>query len=214
MDPQTRYEEVLEQFIQGIFQNQPFLAGVEALVREIRGAGRINSLAQTLLKITTPGVPDIYQGCELWDLSLVDPDNRRPVDYEVRRKLAGELAGLSVDHVMARSDEGLPKLWLIWRALNVRRSHPEWLGGTADYLPLAIKGAKSRHATAFLRADSVAVVVPRFPLTLAQQWEDTSVELPAGRWSNELTGDTCDGGRQALTTLLARFPTGLLTKIG
>jgi (1->4)-alpha-D-glucan 1-alpha-D-glucosylmutase len=214
MDPQTRYEEVLEQFIQGIFENQPFLAGVEALVREIRDAGRINSLAQTLLKITTPGVPDFYQGCELWDLSLVDPDNRRPVDYEVRRKLAGELAGLSVEHVTARSDEGLPKMWLIWRALNARRRHPEWLGSTADYRPLAITGAKSRHAMAFLRADSVTVIVPRFPLTLAGRWEDTSVELPAGRWSNELTGDTCDGGRQALATLLARFPTGLLTRIG
>jgi (1->4)-alpha-D-glucan 1-alpha-D-glucosylmutase len=72
IDPQTRFEEVLERFIHGIFENRPFLAGVEALVSEIRDAGRINSLAQTLLKITTPGVPDFYQGCELWDLSLVD----------------------------------------------------------------------------------------------------------------------------------------------
>jgi (1->4)-alpha-D-glucan 1-alpha-D-glucosylmutase len=183
------------------------------MVSEICDAGRINSLAQTLLKITTPGVPDFYQGCELWDLSLVDPDNRRPVDYQVRRGLAGELAGLSVEQIMARGDEGLPKLWLIWRALAARRRHPEWLGGTADYRPLATAGGKARHALAFLRAESVAVVVPRFPLTLADRWEDTTVELPAGRWTNELTGDTCDGGRQALAKLLARFPAALLTRV-
>ena len=211
IDPQTRYEEVLEQFVQGIFENQPFLAGVEELVSEIRDAGQINSLSQTLLKITTPGVPDFYQGCELWDFSLVDPDNRRPVDYELRRRLADELAHLSVEQVMARRDEGLPKLWLIWRALNARRRHSEWLSGTAEYRPLAPTGAKSQHALAFLRADQVAVLVPRFPLTLAGRWEDTTVELPAGRWTNELTGDTCDGGRQALAKLLARFPAALLT---
>ena len=212
IDPQSRYEEVLERFIQGIFENRPFLAGIEALVNEIREAGRVNSLAQTLLKITTPGVPDFYQGCELWDLSLVDPDNRRPVDYQVRRRLAGELAGLSVEQVMSRGDEGLPKMWLIWRALDVRRRHPEWLGGTADYVPLATAGAKSRHVLAFLRADSVAVVAPRFPFTLAGRWEDTTVELPADRWTNELTGDTFEGGRQTLAKLLARFPAALLVR--
>jgi (1->4)-alpha-D-glucan 1-alpha-D-glucosylmutase len=181
-------------------------------VNEIRDAGRVNSLAQTLLKTTTPGVPDFYQGCELWDLSLVDPDNRRPVDYQVRRALAGEMAALSAEQVMARSDEGLPKLWLISRALAVRRRHPERLGGTADYRPLQVAGPKSRHALAFLRSESVAVVVPRFPYTLAGQWQDTSVELPAGHWTNELTGDLCEGGPQGLAKLLPRFPAAILLR--
>jgi (1->4)-alpha-D-glucan 1-alpha-D-glucosylmutase len=126
--------------------------------------------------------------------------------------MMAELDRLSVENVMARADEGLPKLWLISKSLNVRRRHCEWLSGKSDYRPLNLTGTRSKHAFAFLRADSVAVIVPRFPLALAGRWEDTSVDLPDGRWVNELTGDTFDGGHQPLAELLARFPVALAVR--
>ena len=88
----------------------------------------MNALAQTLLKLTAPGVPDLYQGTEVWNVSLVDPDNRRPVDYDLRRRLLHEVEGATPEQVWARVDEGLPKLWLIRQALALRRRQPERFG--------------------------------------------------------------------------------------
>jgi (1->4)-alpha-D-glucan 1-alpha-D-glucosylmutase len=145
-------------------------------------------------------------------LSLVDPDNRRPVDYSLRRRLREELSDLSVEQVVQRADEGLSKLWLIIRALDARRRRPDLLGGTAMYRALEPSGAKSRHVLSFLRGDRAAVVVPRFPLSLDGQWDDTALELPAGRWTNEITGDFMEGGRQPLSQLLRRFPVALFIR--
>ena len=105
--------------------------------------GGMNSLAQTLLKYTSPGVPDMYQGGELWDLSLVDPDNRRPVDYALRGKLLGEMASMDARQVMERMDEGMPKLLVVHRALELRNEHPEWFGAEAAYVPVNISGAQA-----------------------------------------------------------------------
>jgi (1->4)-alpha-D-glucan 1-alpha-D-glucosylmutase len=211
-DPQVSFEQALAKFIETILGHPPFLEGLRAFVAQILDAGRINSLAQTLLKITTPGVPDFYQGSELWDLSLVDPDNRRPVDYSLRRRLLEELRDLSVEQIVERAEEGLPKLWLMWRALDARRRHPDSLRGMAIYRPLEPAGAKSRHIFAYLRGDRAAVVVPRFPLSLDGQWGDTSVSLPAGQWVNQFTGDSTDGGPQAVSRLMERFPVALLVQ--
>ncbi len=104
--------------------------------------GRINSLAQVLLKLTCPGIPDTYQGSELWDLSLVDPDNRRPVDYDLRRRLLAELPRLQVEEVWQRIDEGLPKLWTIHHALQARRNYPQLLATTQ---PTCRFGRKAQH---------------------------------------------------------------------
>src|ERR1043165_9128356 len=117
-----------------------FMGEVEVFVARILLPGRLNSLAQTLIKLTAPGVPDIYQGCELWDLSLVDPDNRRPVDFERRAALLAELDQLSLDAIFARMDEGLPKLWLIRSVLALRRARSDLFDGTADYAPASAQG--------------------------------------------------------------------------
>src|SRR4029077_3681493 len=121
------YEEALRGFVNGVLDDPDFVADLEAFVAPLVEPGRINSLAQTLLKIASPGVPDFYQGSELWDLSLVDPDNRRPVDYDLRRRLLAELkggdlkGGMPPEAILARADEGRPKLWLIHQGSPPRR---------------------------------------------------------------------------------------------
>ncbi len=116
------YENALRDFIAATLASAEFKHRLEKFVAPLVEAGHINSLAQTLLKLTAPGVPDLYQGGELWDLNLVDPDNRRPVDFKLRRRLLAELKSLSVEEIWRRRSEGLPKLWLIRQALEVRLS--------------------------------------------------------------------------------------------
>lgn len=177
--------------------------------------GRVNSLSQALIKLTAPGVPDIYQGNELWDMSLVDPDNRRPVDYDRRRKLLAEVAGgLEPEEVIRRSDEGLPKLWLTRQALRLRRLRPGLFGPEGDYRPIAAEGEKADHVVAFGRGDGAITVGVRLPLKLGGNWGETTIDLPEGKWSNELTGDAVDGGRVKLAGLLGRFPVALLSRGG
>jgi (1->4)-alpha-D-glucan 1-alpha-D-glucosylmutase len=208
------YEEALRGFVEKTLQDPGFVNDLELFVAPLVDPGRINSLAQTLLKIAAPGVPDFYQGTEIWDLSLVDPDNRRPVDYELRRRLLAELTkGMRPEEILARMDEGLPKLWLIRQGLQARRRRPAALGPEGDYRPLRAAGARAAHAVAFLRGGEVAAVVPRLVIGLQGGWSDTFVELPAGRWRNELTGEEAGGGRLFLKGLLARFPVALLVRL-
>jgi (1->4)-alpha-D-glucan 1-alpha-D-glucosylmutase len=167
--------------------------------------GRLNSLSQTLLKLTAPGVPDIYQGCELWDLSLVDPDNRRPVDFENRRRLLATLEGASPETVLAGMEEGLPKLWIIRQVLALRRAAPEAFR-SGGYVPALAIGAKADHAIAFVRDERFLILAPRWTLTLAGDWSGTVLPVPEGRWKNALTGECFDGGSRSIADLLARFP--------
>jgi (1->4)-alpha-D-glucan 1-alpha-D-glucosylmutase len=205
------YEDAVNSFIDATLADSAFTAEVETFVDGIKRAGWINALAQTLLKCVAPGVPDLYQGTELWDLSLVDPDNRRPVDYELRRQLLRETHALSPRQIMERLDEGLPKLWTLHRALTLRRERPEWFGETASYTPLLAKGKRSDFAIAFLRGTSVIAVVPRWTTGLQNDWGDTTLDLPHGRWNNRLTGERIGGGEALLSNLLQEFPVALLT---
>jgi (1->4)-alpha-D-glucan 1-alpha-D-glucosylmutase len=211
--PNKIFEPELRSFIERILESQEFISGLKSFVGYVLEAGRINSLAQTLVKCTAPGVPDTYQGSELWDLSLVDPDNRRPVDYKLRRQMLRELdAGMDVEEIVRRMNSGLPKLWVIHSALCLRRDHPEWFGAEAEYTPLIAEGSKSDHFVGFLRGDSVAVLVPRWPLKLGGNWAKTTVELPPGPWKNVLTRDAVTGGRLPVQALLQRFPVALLVR--
>jgi (1->4)-alpha-D-glucan 1-alpha-D-glucosylmutase len=207
------FEDALQAFIAQIYASHEFVADMEALVKRVNHAGHVNSLAQTLLHFTAPGVPDTYQGGELWDFRLVDPDNRTPVDYELRQGMLNELkAGMPVGEIVKREETGMPKLWLMYRALMLRNEHPEWFGAEADYEPLAVSGAKSAHAVAYLRARRVATVVPRWPLKLSDSWAGTTVALPEGGWVNVLAGDVIAGGRVRMQALLRDFPVALLIR--
>jgi (1->4)-alpha-D-glucan 1-alpha-D-glucosylmutase len=212
----AEFENALHKFISAIMQHDKFVTDLERFVERVQQAGRTNSLAQTLIKHTAPGVPDLYQGSELWDFSLVDPDNRRPVDYRLRTKLLHEIKRMPADkgatEAMRRDDEGLPKLWTIHQALCLRRQRPNSFGSEAGYQPLRVEGKKAAHGIAYLRGNDVATVVPRWTALLGGRWEDTTVELPQGRWTNRLTGSSLSGGRTAMSEALRNFPVALLVK--
>lgn len=206
------YETAVNTYVDSILADANFVADLQGFIDKILYAGRVNSLAQTLLKYASPGMPDLYQGGELWDLSLVDPDNRRPVDYELRRRLLEDSKGLDAEGVLARMDEGMPKLWLIQHCLAVRNQHPEWFGRDAAYTALRPSGSEATHVVAFQRGENVIAVTQRWLTHLGSKLEDATLTLPDGTWKNRLGGETFSGGSVDVSKLLARFPVALLTR--
>jgi (1->4)-alpha-D-glucan 1-alpha-D-glucosylmutase len=213
-DPVPAYEDAVRKFIEGMYDDSDFIAALNEFVASLIHPGRINSLAQTLLKITAPGVPDFYQGTELWNLALVDPDNRRPQDFDLRRRMLADLRNATPERVMERFDEGMPKLWLIRQALALRKQHPEWFGPQAGIEPLEVRGARRDHVIAFIRGESVVTIVPRLVAKLGGDWRDTEVELPRDEWTNHMTVVRLGGGRTKLAELMQRFPVALLAREG
>jgi (1->4)-alpha-D-glucan 1-alpha-D-glucosylmutase len=206
------YDAALVRFVTTTLEDPEFRKDLQSFIAPLLEAGCVNSLAQMLVKATAPGVPDFYQGCELWDLSLVDPDNRRPVDFEFRNRLLAEIRTLSPEETWQRCDTGLPKLWLLRRAMTLRRNRPELFDGSSRYDTLPVHGAKAQHAVVFMRGTRAITVVPRLVLGLNGDWADTTVEIPLGAWQNELTGEDVPGGRVQLAGLLRKFPVALLVR--
>ncbi len=204
------YETALEFFARQVLQDKALMDDFAAFLAEIEPAARVASLAQVLVKLTAPGVPDLYQGNELWDHSLVDPDNRRAVDFELRRRLLAEMAGLDARGVLARADEGLPKLWVTHRALALRARRPEWFGPGAGYAPLTVQGVHAGRILAFARQGRVATVVPCRCFPPPGGWRDTTVMLPAGRFLPRLQDGPAVEGAVAVAELFAEFPVALL----
>lgn len=212
-DPE--YEEALKSFASSLVQNPAFIHDLQSFAGLVAGPGRINSLSQTLLKLTVPGIPDLYQGCELWNHSLVDPDNRRPVDYPLRRDLLGRIKGMKPGQIMQGMESGLPKLWTISQALELRRRMPQAFGDRSSYRPLEITGPEAQYAMGFIRDDTVAIVVPRLNLKRGDVWnDDTRVELPAGPWNNMLSGEEVRGPWIRIGELLEKFPVALMGRDG
>lgn len=212
------FEDALMEFVARTMTHEPFVKDLEQFVERVKLPGRINSLAQTLMKHTAPGVPDLYQGTEVWDLSLVDPDNRRPVDYESRKHLLRDMRAMMGENiaarVMQRMDEGMPKMWVIHQALQLRRERPNLFGANSCYKPLVVNGAKSDNVVAYLRGGSVATIVPRLTMKVMDSWRDTAVVLPEGTWTNRLTGAAMDGGNVLMRSILREFPVALLVREG
>ncbi|HEX6996067.1 MAG TPA: malto-oligosyltrehalose synthase [Gammaproteobacteria bacterium] len=211
--PNDEYEQAVDAFVDAVLSDTAFVSDLDAFVAPLVAPGRVNSLAFVLLKLTAPGVPDFYRGTELWDLSLVDPDNRRPVDYDLRRRLLRELDGMTPEEILVRQDEGLPKLWLIRQGLRVRRAHAAAFAAGA-YRPLEARGARHEHVIAFRRGEPIVSVAPRWPLSVGGDWQDTHVTMPPGHWRNALTGDEWRGGDVRVAELLRRFPVALLAPAG
>ena len=213
IDPVAVYEDALTQFAAAVLADAEFQGDLQTFIErsQLVALGRTASLAQTTLLLTCPGVPDLYQGAEVWDLSLVDPDNRRPVDYAHRQRLLAEVRDAAPAQVLARMDDGAPKIWLIARLLEQRRRRPE-LFESSGYVPLAAVGSKARHVVSFVR-DDLLVVVPRLLIGLGADWGDTDIELPVGPWIDLLTGAQQPGGaRIALGEMLQAFPVAVLAR--
>ena len=183
---------------------------VDAFVESITPHGWTTSLSQKLLQLTAPGVPDVYQGTELWDFSLVDPDNRRPVDYQQRRRM---LARIGDGEVPAVDESGAAKLLLVHRTLTLRRDRPELFRG---YRALHAQGPAAEHAVAYARGadDDLVVVATRLPVGLGRAggWRDTTIDLGPGEWTDLLTGDVLEGSPVRLASLLDRYPVALLVR--
>jgi (1->4)-alpha-D-glucan 1-alpha-D-glucosylmutase len=224
--PDQRYEDATTTFVTEMLGDPAFTSEVRELVARIAPHGACNSLAQLALRLASPGVPDIYQGTELWDLSLVDPDNRRPVDYQRRRGLLAERRGIqpSPDHARALVDsyaDGRIKLHVTHTGLAMRHADP-LLFLEGSYRPLDA----GEHVVAFERARGSArlvCVVPRLPwkLTggatawpLGARWGDTRLALtgvePDRSWRNVFTGEALAGDTLALRDVLATFPVAWL----
>jgi (1->4)-alpha-D-glucan 1-alpha-D-glucosylmutase len=196
VNPSGEYDEAVEVFVTRLLApGSPFLEASRPFREVVARCGAINSLAQTVLKIAAPGIPDFYQGSELWDLSLVDPDNRRPVDFARRRSLLDELtrriaaessdlSGLCRELLLAWPD-GRVKLYVIHRALTLRRARPR-LFGLGTYVPLAAEGAHAAHVVAFARQNGPDVIVAVAP-RLSARLTDFGARWPLG---TEVWGET------------------------
>ena len=241
-NPNEEYEAAVVQFVRAILERRKrhqFLPDFSEFQRRISRLGMLNSLAQTLLKLTSPGVPDIYQGTELWAFSLVDPDNRRPVDYRRRQDLLRELQAWEntssddlLRHVRGLVEDlnsGGIKLYVTTRTLHFRREHFE-LFRDGTYVPLTISGPHAEHVCAFARQrerQTAVVVVPRLCATLLgdkreipigdEVWGDTQIELPLGgsgiRYRNLFTGQVISADSATwkhISAVLQDFPVALL----
>jgi (1->4)-alpha-D-glucan 1-alpha-D-glucosylmutase len=220
-NPNAPYEAAIDQYIERIISHPPFLDSFHPFLRRVAHFGLLNSLSQSLLRLCAPGVPDTYQGTELWDFSLVDPDNRRPVDYALRQKLI-EGAGRSPARELLRSmEDGRVKMLITNFALRSRREHPG-LFAAGEYLPLRATGARADHVFAFTRRQgerSAVVIVPRFVTRITDDlplgpdvWQDTRIALPFRSSLTDLfTGKSLiASGELRLADVLADFPVALL----
>jgi (1->4)-alpha-D-glucan 1-alpha-D-glucosylmutase len=212
-DPNPEFDTAVAAWPKTVLADAGLIADVEGFVRLIRPAGWVNALGQKLVQLTMPGVPDLYQGSELWDLSLVDPDNRRPVDFAHRREL---LARIDAGWLPPVDDSGAAKLLVVTRALRLRRDRPELFEG---YRPLAADGPAAEHVVAFQRGvGRLVTVATRRPLTLGRSrgWRDTTLKLPGIPgglpWIDALTGRTAPAGAVPLEALLSRYPVGLFVR--
>jgi maltooligosyltrehalose synthase len=200
------YESAVLGLADAMLADPELTAAIAGFVARIAPDARVNSLGAKLVQLTMPGVADVFQGCELTGLRLVDPDNRRPVDYERRKRL---LAVLRADpDQMAGLDA--EKLLVTTSALWLRRDHPDWF--TGGYSPLACEGPAAEHAVAFMRGEHAVTLATRLPTGLRRRggWADTVLPLPEPHWRDVLTGARHAGLRPLLSELTRRLPVALL----
>jgi (1->4)-alpha-D-glucan 1-alpha-D-glucosylmutase len=230
VQPNELWLEATRQFVGKLLEatsKNKFLPAFLPLVNEAARLGAINSLSQTLLKLTSPGVPDIYQGNEIWDFSLVDPDNRRPVDYQLRRKMLESLAKVRPQELLETWPDGRIKLFLISRLLRFRNTNSD-LFECGTYHPLRVSGAHADCAVAYARQTDhrcIIVIAPRlssrvgFP-PIGEKWQDTRVEIPeelslGNVWNVFTTGGVSIKNHSVmLSEAMAELPFAAITNVG
>ena len=222
LEPNAAWDEAVRGFIRAVLASggrNRFPQSIAPLAQRLAQLGAVNSLAQTVLKLTCPGVSDFYQGSELWDFSLVDPDNRRPVDYALRQHQLESAAHAAPAELLENWRDGRIKMFLIHRLLALRRERPD-LFAAGTYTPAIVTGAFAEKVVAFERRcgnDAALVVVPRHTTALGfppigEVWADTQIALPASgqRWRDVFTGREHAGENVPLAGLLADLPVSVL----
>ncbi|KNC16324.1 maltooligosyl trehalose synthase [Arthrobacter sp. RIT-PI-e] len=204
--PDEEFETRMHAAVDAAFDDDAVVSLLEGFVERIRDAGWSNSIGLKLLQLTMPGVPDVYQGTEFWDTSLVDPDNRREVDYDARQKALADLAFGALPQVDA---DAHAKLLVTTRALKLRRDRPELFTG---YTAVASSGSAGNHVFGFDRGGAITLIT-RLPHGLAQHgWGDATVELPAGTYTCALTGASITGGTVLISDIFSTYPAALLVQ--
>jgi (1->4)-alpha-D-glucan 1-alpha-D-glucosylmutase len=223
VQPNEPWDSAVAEFVARMLDRSKnrFLDAFLPMAEEVAQAGAINSLSQTLLKLTSPGVPDVYQGNEIWDFSLVDPDNRRPVDYGKRLRILQSLGETTPEELLANWRDGRIKLFLTQRLLDFRRANPE-IFREGNYVPLTVAGEFADSCVAFARewkGRSVIVLAPRlttrigFP-PLGELWRDTVVKLPVLpiKRRDLFTGAVLEPGENLpLRNVFARLPWAVIS---
>ena len=203
--PSEDFEQRMHELVDSAFDNPRVRELIDTLLQKVVAPGWSNSLSAKLIQLTAPGVPDVYQGSELWETSLVDPDNRRPVDFEIRK---AHLAAIDKGALPEIDESGAAKLLVTTRALRLRRDHPE---AFTRYASLEAFGDAADHAVLFDRGEAVTIAT-RLPVGLANAggWGDTTIVLAGRPVVDVITGREFDGGTLRLAGLLDRYPVALL----
>jgi (1->4)-alpha-D-glucan 1-alpha-D-glucosylmutase len=207
-DPDPAFEAALHGVIDRMYDDPALAAEVARFAAELTPPGWVNALGQKLVQLAMPGVPDTYQGTELWDNSLVDPDNRRNVDFARRRELLDRIDGGWLPPV---DETGAAKLVVVARTLRLRRSRPDLF---TRYRAVMADGAAAAHVVAFDRGGVIAVAT-RLPvrLTVSGGWGDTALSLPVHDRIDIFTGRVYSDSRVTMAELLERYPVALLTPV-
>ena len=207
--PDTEFEARMHALVDAVFEDERVARLVGRAVALLEAPGWSNSLAAKLVQLTAPGVPDVYQGSELWEQSLVDPDNRRPVDFDLRRRILAMVDAGALPEVDAG---GAAKLLVTSRALRLRRDRPELF---TEYTPLAASGPAADHLVAFDRGGAITLAT-RLPVGLAARggWEDTVVDVGSAPVVDVITGRHHAGGALRLAEVLGTYPVALLVDEG
>ena len=210
--PDEEYEEALGRLVDEVVDGS-LADDVARFARVLLVPGRLNALSQVLLQCVGCGVPDIYEGDELWNLSLVDPDNRRPLTHDARPLLAAlrEADGPPADALNDLDDPGLPKLWTVSRALSLRARRNDCFHPGASYHPVEVRGQAAEHVLGFVRGDDVVAVAQRLTTKRADGWGDTRLVLGSGHWHDVLS-DSSHHGEPSLAQVLSSFPVAVLER--
>ncbi|MPZ73388.1 MAG: malto-oligosyltrehalose synthase [Nitriliruptorales bacterium] len=221
-DPAEAYEAALDRFVDRVLDDGPMRKELTTVAAAAAEIGMVSSLSQVVLRTLSPGVPDLYWGNELWDDSLVDPDNRRPVEWQRRQQLVAAVGDTGLEELWRSRRDGRVKLRVLTTALKVRNNHPGAFGSDGGYEPLETAGEWADHVVAFARtshgAAQVVVVAPCRPGAIMGPdllepigacWRDTSVALPDGTWSDAFAGARGEG---RVSRLFGRLPVAILTR--
>jgi len=223
-NPNQDYELAVSRFVKSVLESKEFQDSFLPFQRKTAYFGMLNSLSQTVIKLTAPGVPDIYQGNELWEFSLVDPDNRRPVDYKARHRAlqllktrfesSRQITAQRARELAENMEDGQIKLYALWKMLGLRNQRPE-LFRESEYIPLPVTGEKAKHVLAFARKKADKVLITAVPRLCAELrggklnmfgsreiWGDTRIELLPSvetRFENLFTGELIESERHGNT---------------